>query len=75
MKNKPGPLMEAINLTSEEACILLSVLRPRAELLNELLLVQIQTLEPGDSAWADTQHELRAVTDAINKVHNSLGAA
>lgn len=67
--------MGQLCLTKNEARILLGLLKPRADLLSELLTAQIQALDPGDPTWADTQHELRAVTEAINKVHNSIEAA
>lgn len=57
-----------MNLTQLEAQTLLQILQPRAEVLSELLITQIQALPPGDASWFDTQHELRAVVSAIEKV-------
>lgn len=61
-----------MNLTQPEAQLLIQVLQPRAELLGDLLMAQIQALPPGDTSWADTQLELRTITDTINKVHALL---
>lgn len=57
-----------MNLTQPEAQMLIQILQPRAELLNELLMAQIQALPPGDASWFDTQHELRTVVSTIEKV-------
>jgi hypothetical protein len=37
--------------TKSEASMLLQVLRPRFNVLAELLAVQIQALPPGDDSW------------------------
>lgn len=60
-----------LNLNRREADLLVALLRPRAHLLVELLEVQIQTLEPGDDAWCETQDDLRTANSALIKVRNA----
>lgn len=59
-----------MNLTQMEAQTLLQILQPRAEVLSELLMAQVQALPPGDASWFDTQHELRTVVSTIEKVRS-----
>lgn len=66
------PCSTLINLpiSAAEAELLVSLLRPRAHLLHELLEVQIQACEPGDDTWADTQDALRVANRTLLKVRN-----
>ena len=60
-----------LKINRREADLLVALLRPRAHLLGELLEVQIQSLEPGDDSWTNTQDELRAANSALIKVRNA----
>ena len=48
------PLM----LGPAQRAMLAKLLRPRVQLLTELLAAQVQSLPPGDASWAATADEL-----------------
>jgi hypothetical protein len=54
--------------TKSEASMLLQVLRPRLNVLAELLAVQIQALPPGDDSWAHTEEALELCASALQKL-------
>lgn len=60
-----------ISITADEAELLVGLLRPRAELLNELLDVQVQACPVGDASWASTADALELATGALIKLHNA----
>lgn len=66
----PCRIVLNLTITAAEAELLVSLLRPRAHLLHELLEVQIQACEPGDDSWADTQTALRVANKALIKMRN-----
>lgn len=57
-----------ITLTPNEAALVAALLRPRVEALEELLVAQVESLPPGDDAWADTEDQLHAAEGALRKV-------
>lgn len=56
------------NLNHTEAALLAALLRPRVQLLSELLAAQVQHLPPGDDAWADTEQQLQIASGALDKL-------
>ena len=60
-----------LTINQQEAELIVSLLRPRAHLLSELLEVQIQALEPGDDTWCGTQDALRVANRALLAVRNA----
>jgi hypothetical protein len=48
--------------------MLLQMLRPRVDVLSELLAAQVQALPPGDASWADTEEALEVCSAALYKL-------
>jgi len=55
-------------LTDAEVAMLLQMLRPRVDVLSELLAAQVQALPPGDASWADTEEALEVCSAALYKL-------
>lgn len=57
-----------MSITPIEAALLAQLLRPRVQLLTELLAAQVQALPPGDDSWADTEDQLELAAAALQKM-------
>jgi|LakMenEpi03Aug12_release.lakeMendotaPanAssembly.Ray.scaffolds.fasta_scaffold1669030_2 hypothetical protein len=57
-----------MSITPIEAALLAQLLRPRVQLLTDLLAAQVQALPPGDDSWADTEIQLEVAAAALQKV-------
>ena len=63
--------MLQLSISAEEAVLIAALLRPRADLLTELLEVQVQHSPPGCSDWTDTADALAVANGALVKVRNA----
>lgn len=67
----PCTVLTNIAITADEADLLVSLLRPRAHLLGELLEVQVQACPRGCSDWADTADALAVANAVLIKASNA----
>ncbi len=62
---------EPVAITADEAALLVALLRPRANLLLELLEVQVQACPVGDDSWGDTADDLATANGVMIKLRNA----
>jgi hypothetical protein len=62
---------QPVAITADEAALLVALLRPRANLLIELLDVQIQACPVGDESWGDTADALATANGVMIKLRNA----
>ena len=63
--------MPTLPISADEAELLVTLLRPRASLLAEMLELQVRYCPPGCTAWADTADALAVANDALIKLRNA----
>ena len=66
-----GRPTQPVAITAEEAELLVTLLRPRANLLIELLDVQVQACAVGDDSWASTADALATTNSVMVKLRNA----
>lgn len=66
--NRPA---QPVAITAQEAELLVALLRPRANLLIELLEVQVQLCPAGDDGWAITADDLATTNSVMVKLRNA----
>lgn len=61
-------MTQPLILGPAERALLAQLLRPRVQLLTDLLAAQVQSLPPGDASWAATADELERARATLAEV-------